>query len=234
MNTFRNKKLRQLRYRAYETRRNIIELSNFVEGSLLKELKHRRKTARVKVDAIDDEEERMFLEANHKELIEQVGEAFSILQRYALFVTAIATVERNFVLLAQAAKEILHINSDFNDRKPGVILRAIEYLEIQAGITNRSKKAVKLIEDLVSIRNCIVHSEGCIYERNEAEMIRIRKFITEIPTIEETSGKIIKLLPGFVENMTHSIYTFFQVLHSAVENKAQQIDPADQAQAPGR
>jgi len=64
-----------------------------------------------------------------------------------------ATIERNFVLLVQAAKEILHINSDFNDRKSGVILRAIEYLEMQAGITNRSKKSVKLMKDLVSIRN---------------------------------------------------------------------------------
>jgi len=213
MNTFHNKKLRQLSYRAYETRRNIIELSNFVDESLQKELRHRKETARIKVNAIDDEE-RLFLEANHKELIEQVGETFSRLQRYALFVTAMATIERNFVLLVQAATEILHINSDFNDRKPGVILRAIEYLEIQAGITNRSKKAVKLMRDLVSIRNCIVHSEGCISERDDAEMIR--NFIKEIPTIEETSGEIIKLLPGFVENMTHSIYTFFQVLHSAL------------------
>ena len=232
MNTFHNKKLRQLSYRAYETRRNIIELSNFVDESLQKELKHRKETARIKVNAIDDEEERLFLEANHKELIEQVGETFSRLQRYALFVTAMTTIERNFVLLVQAAKEILHINSDFNDRKPGVILRAIEYLEMQAGITNRSKKAVKLMRDLVSIRNCIVHSEGCFSERDDAEMIR--NFIKEIPTIEETSGEIIKLLPGFVENMTHSIYTFFQVLHSAVEKKAQQIAPADPAQAPGR
>jgi len=220
MNTFHNKKLRQLSYRAYETRRNIIELSNFVDESLQKELRHRKETARIKVNAIDDEE-RLFLEANHKELIEQVGETFSRLQRYALFVTAMATIERNFVLLVQAATEILHINSDFNDRKPGVILRAIEYLEIQAGITNRSKKAVKLMRDLVSIRNCIVHSEGCISERDDAEMIR--NFIKEIPTIEETSGEIIKLLPGFVENMTHSIYTFFQVLHSALEKKAQHL-----------
>lgn len=233
MNSRYNKELRQVSYRAYETKRNIIELSLLIEKSLQKELKHREKTAKFEIDAIEDEYDRFFQEAIHKDLIDQIGETFSRLQTYALFTTAMATIERNFVLLIQATKNTLHIDSEFSDRKHGVILRAINYLEKQAGIKiNRFRNSIKLMKDLVSIRNCIVHSEGCLADRNDAE--DIRKFIEKIPTIEESSGEILKLLPGFVENMTHSIYTFFELLISSVEEKAQQINPADPAQAPGR
>ena len=233
MNSRYNKELRQVSYRAYETRRNIIELSVLIEKSLQKELKRREKIARLEIDTREDEYERSFQEAIHKELIEQIGETFSRLQRYALFTTAMATIERSFVLLIQATKNTLHIDSEFSDRKPGVILSAINYLEMQAGIqTNRFRNSIKLMKDLVSIRNCIVHSEGCLTDRNDAE--DIREFIVKIPTIEESTGEILKLLPEFVENMTHSIYTFFELLISSVEEKAQQINPVDPAQAPGR
>ena len=227
-----NKELRKVSYKAYETRKDIIELSALIEKSLQKELKRRKKIARIDIAAREDEYEQLFQEAVHKDLIEQVGETFSRLQRYALFTTAIATIERNFVLLIQATSNTLNINSEFSDRYSGVIARAIKYLEKEAGIkTNRFKNSIKLIKDLISIRNCIVHAEGCLANRKEAQ--EIRKFVCGIPTIEESPGEILILLPGFVENMTHSIYTFFQVLVSAVEEKAQQINASDPAQAPG-
>jgi len=218
--------LSRIRHRAYETRKDIIELSRLIEEALQHELARRREAANEEIDAAEDEEDRLFLAANHEEMVEQVGETFSRLQRYALFTTSMATIERNFVLLCRAAKELLTLDSEFDDSKPGVIQRAVEYLEKQAGLsTNRIANYTLLAQKLVSIRNCIVHSNGCIAERKDAK--KIRDFIQEIPTIEESNGEMLKLLPGFVENMTHSMHLLFERLFRGVKEKAQPATSRD-------
>lgn len=212
--------LSSVQHRAYKTRKDIIELSHLVEEALQQEMARRTEMANEEIGAAEDEAERVFLEANHEDLIEQVTVTFSRLQRYALFTTAMSTTERNFVLLCRAAKALLPLGSEFDDRKPGVIQRTIEYLEKQVGIsTIRFKNYILLAQNLVSIRNCIVHSDGRITERKDA--IKIRDFIQEIPTIEASDGEMIMLLPGFVENMTHSMHLLFDRLFQSLKEKAQ-------------
>ena len=71
-----NKELREVSYKAYETRKDIIELSALIEKSLQKELKRRKKNARIDIAAREDEYEQLFQEAVHKDLINKLVRLF--------------------------------------------------------------------------------------------------------------------------------------------------------------
>jgi hypothetical protein len=127
-------------------------------------------------------------------------------------------VEANVVAYCRAARRLIGLQDDFDDRKPGVIARGVQYLEDKAKIdTVRFRYYICLADDLVRVRNCIVHSEGSLKNRKDAD--QIKAFVKGIPTISVDDHGRIVLKHGFVENSTHEMQNFLNRLHDGMRKR---------------
>lgn len=216
--------LSAMRHKAHDDRERLEELSRFVERALHAERKRRKATADREVQKITDEYDAGFCAACHAEDIFQVEVDFPRLQRYALVASMMGMVEANVVGFCRAARRIFAIADEFNDHAPRVIARGVQYLERNAGVdTSRFRYYVNLAEDLSRIRNCIVHSEGSLKNRKDAD--EIKAFAKPITTLVVDSHD--RLLPkqGFVENSTHEMHDFLNRLHDALRKRLDAQQP---------
>ena len=207
--------LNAMRHKAQDDRRRLEELSRLVERTLPAERKRRNATAGREIQKTTDEYDAWFLAECHAEDIYQVEVDFPRLQRYALVVSMMGMVEANVVGFCRAARRIFAIADEFNDLTPRVIARGVQYLERYAGVdTARFRCYVNLAEDLSRVRNCIVHSEGSLKNRTDADMIKA--FVKTIPSLVVDDHD--RLLPkqGFVENSTHEMHNLLNRLHDAL------------------
>lgn len=210
--------LSAMHHKAHNDRERLEELSWFVERALHSECKRRKATAERKVQKITDEYDAGFCAACHAEDIFQVEVDFPRLQRYALVASMMGMVEANVVRFCRVARRIFAITDEFNDHAPRVIARGVQYLERNTGVdTLRFRYYVNLAEDLSRVRNCIVHSEGFLKNRKDAD--EIKAFAKSIPTLVIDDHD--RLLPkqGFVENSTHEMNNFLDRIHDALRKK---------------
>ncbi len=165
------------------------------------------------------EDERYFLAECYAEDLQKTEEVFPRIQRYSLFITAMSMIEGSIVILCRGAKQIFNLNDELNTKKSNVINRGIKYLEEKLGIsTNEYKDYIDFVDSLRKIRNCIVHSEGRVSERNDESAIRC--FVSTIPTLEIDKFDRILILEGFIDSSTHTANLLIQRLFDSVRSKA--------------
>jgi len=226
MKTIGVKVLLSARYeKASRDRERFEELLSFVEDALHTERKRRKSYATQKLSALNNENDASLLAEFYAEDIFQVEIDFPRLQRYALFVSLMSMVETNIIGLCRITRRIFSISKDFKNNSPGVITRGVDYLKKQVGIdTSQFKYYIDLSQNLYRIRNCIVHAEGSLKNRNDAGTIK--DFIKITTALDIDKRERIVLNKGFIENCAQEMYTFFDRLYCALPKKFndQQID----------
>lgn len=209
--------------KAHSDIRRLQELSAFIECTLSREQNRRTSKAKKKLCAESDEYDQAFLVACYAEDMFQIERDFPRIQRYALFVSAMGSLEAGIVSLCRAAKQIYNISEDFNEREPRVVVRGIRFLQDNVGIdTSRDQCYITLAGDLQKIRNCITHSGGNLKDRKDAE--DIRKFVVAKRTIGIDQYDSLLLQAGFVNKMTHGMRTLLDRLYESVSKKMQSND----------
>ena len=208
------------RNKVYRDRERFEELSRFVEGSLLAELKRRKDHAIRELDGVSDEFEASFLAECHAEDIFLIERDFPRIQRYALFVSLMGIGEANVVRLCRTAQRIFDISEAFNARSPQVISRGIAFLTRGTNIdTSRLSHFTDITENLPLLRNCIAHSEGSLRYRKGDEAELIRQYIASRQNAKVDEQDRIVLQEGFVEGTNHQMNAFLVDLHDTVKNK---------------
>jgi len=204
--------------KASRDRERLEELSNFVEDALHTERKRRESDAAKKLSAVHDKNEASLLAEFYAEDIFQVETDFPRLQRYALFVSLMSMVEANVFGLCRTARRIFTISKDFKINYSPGIEQGVKYLENQVEIdTSKFKDYIILSQNLIHIRDCIVHAEGSLKNRNKASTIK--DFIKSTTTLDIDRRERIVLNKGFVETSTKEMHKFFNCLFSALVKK---------------
>ena len=194
------------------------DLSFLVENFLEKEYKSILARADEEITDELPEDEKYFLIGCYSVDIQKIEKVFPRIQRYSLFVTAMSMIEGSIITLCRGAKQIFNIEEEFNTKKPNVINRGIKYLEDHLGInTVRYKGYVDFVDSLRKVRNCIIHSEGVVSERNDES--DIRNFISGIPTIGIDINDRIVISNGFVDKSMHTANLLIQRLFDSIKKK---------------
>lgn len=191
--------------------RNLEDLTVLVERALKDELAHRTKTAERAIARATDQDQQDFLAASYADGIVQVEADFPRIQRYALFTTAMCLVESSITELCGVAQRLGLAAEAFSSRRPHVVVRGIDYLQGRAALDiSLHRDLVELASCLVSLRNCIVHDNGEVRERDDAQ--RIRAFVARVPTLRTDARDRLELKSGFIEHMSHQMHMLIDIL----------------------
>lgn len=161
----------------------------------------------------------------------QLQEEFPRLQRYALFTTAMATVEANVVALCHTLKDIMSLTIDYKKPRTNIVSNSINYLKEHAKFDiTRISDDINRMDMFRRIRNCIVHTEGKNTDPNPEE---IQSYCDSKPTLFIDKNNLIILLDGFVSIALHLIRQFFNGLIEK-SKKALEAQLANSADPKGR
>ena len=106
------------------------------------------------------QDERDYLDGWYENDFLQLQEEFPRLQRYALFTTAMATVETNVVALCHTLKDNMSLTINYKKPHANIVSNSINYLKKHAQVDiTRISYDIDKMDMLRRIRNCIVHSE---------------------------------------------------------------------------
>lgn len=197
---------------------DIKELSLLTEQALKKEYKSIIARAnKPNTDGLS-EFDKQFIAECYAEDIGKVQDIFPRILRYSLFITAMSNLEGDIVSLCRGSKQLFLILEDFNVKAPNVINRGIDYLKKHVGITtDKYMHYIDLTENYKRVRNCIVHSEGDVSERDDEPLLR--KFISEIPTLAIDRYNRIIIHEGFVNNSIHSTQLLLNRILDSIKEK---------------
>ena len=215
----RRVRLRCLRSIFYDEVAYIKELTSLTEHFLKEEYQSIIDRADKEITKDLPEFENRFIAECYAEDVDKIQEVFPRILRYSLFVTSMTKLECAIVSLCKGTKHIFGLSDDFSPKPPYVISRGLEYLKDQLGInTEKFRHYIELMEKYRMVRNCIVHSEGDITERDKDEPL-LRQFIAESPTLDIDRHNRIILLEGFVTGAAHTSDLLWERLLNAIKEK---------------
>jgi len=193
--------LRQVQSIALSNFPDFDELLERMEYFLRRERKSIIKRAREEVTNELPNDVASSLWENYGVELGQFEDTFPRILRYSLFTMLMSMTEASIVTLCGGARQILKLEESFNQRKSDVINRGIKkYLKKHLHIdTSGYTELIGFVDSLRNLRNCIVHSEGCIAWRTKAEEAELRKFIGSTSTLEINHYEQIVILEGFLE-----------------------------------
>jgi len=156
------------------------------------------------------QEEKDYLDGWYENEFIQLQEEFPRLQRYALFTTAMATVEANLVALCNTLQDIMSLAVVYKKPRNNIVANSIAYLREHAKVDlTRISYDIEQMDMLKRLRNCIVHSEG---ENTDSKPEEIKAYCDRLPTLSMDKKNRIILLEGFVPIALHLIRQFFDGL----------------------
>jgi len=188
---------------------NLEELSKLIEDAITRECAAlAKKIEAEKADLSHDEKE--YLDGWYEDDFLQLQEDFPRLQRYALFTTAMASVEANIVALCHVIKGNMMLTVDFKKPHSNIVSNSLNYLKKQAVVDmTRISHDIQNLDMFRRIRNCIVHSEG---KNTDFDPEQIRDYCNSIPTLSIDNNNRIILSEDFVSIALHIIRQFFDGL----------------------
>ena len=188
---------------------NLEELSRLIEEAIIRECTALSENIEAK-KANRSQDEKDYLDGWYENEFLQLQEEFPRFQRYALFTTAMATVEANVVALCYTLKDIMLLPVDYIKPRTNIVSNSINYLKEHANIDiTRISYDIENMDMFRRIRNCIVHSEG---ENTDSNPEEIQVYCERIPTLSIDKNNRIILLDGFVSIALHLIHQFFDGL----------------------
>lgn len=189
-----------------------LELSMFVEDSL--ESQYNKIISELDSFQVNDVEQTTNIAEFYADDILLFREEFPRLQRYALFVSLVSMVEANIIRLCNVASRVFPISKKFNSNGPSVIRRGITFLEDNIGIDiSRLSKYIFIAQNLVYIRNAIVHSQGSFKNRKEKD--DLIKFIKNKKYLGIERHEKIVLKKGSIEYYAFKMHLFNKLLEKA-------------------
>lgn len=193
-------------------------LCKFLEEAIRKEAKRRHAWARRQGKNCEGEEERGFNSVSIDHSLFEVKRDFPRIVRYSLLVSMMGTTESCLVRLCRAAHASLKIKVKFKEKGPDVIQRALEYLQVEAGLnTSRMRYRKELADSLRKLRNSIVHSAGCIKGRPDES--HTRAFAKPGVGVEIDKWSNIVLSDRFVMNNTGGMKHLVLQLHGKLKRR---------------
>jgi len=199
----------RIKFKTSDDISNLEELSRLIEEAITRECSALAEKIEAK-KANRSQDERDYLDGWYENDFLQLQEEFPRLQRYALFTTAMATVEANVVALCYTLKDIMSLTVDYKKPRTNIVSNSINYLKEHAKVDmTRISHDIDKMDMFRRIRNCIVHSEGKNTDPNPEE---IRNYCDSIPTLSIDKNNRIILSEGFVSIALHLIRQFFNSL----------------------
>jgi hypothetical protein len=193
-------------------------LCEFLEEAIRKEVKRRQAWARRQRKHCKGEEERAFNSVAIDDSLFEVKRDFPRIVRYSLLVSMMSTTESCLVRLCRVAHSSLKIKVKFKEACRDVIRRALEYLQVDAGLdTSRMRYHKELADSLRMLRNPIVHSAGCIKGRSDES--HIRAFTKPGVGVKIDKRSNIVLLDRFVMNNTRGMKQFIIQSHAKLKKQ---------------
>jgi hypothetical protein len=188
---------------------NLEELSRLIEEAIKRECSAlSKKIEAEKSNRLQDEKD--YLDGWYENEFLQLQVEFLRLQRYALFTTAMATVEANVVALCHTLQDIMRLTVVYKKPRTNIVSNSINYLKEHAKVDmTRSSYDINKMDMLRRLRNCIVHSEG---ENTDTNPEEIKSYCDSIPTLSIDKNDRIFLSEGFVPIALHLIRQFFNGL----------------------
>ena len=198
---------------------NLEELSRLIEEAIKRECSALSEKIEAE-KANRSQHEKDYLDGWYEDEFIQLQEEFPRLQRYALFTTAMATVEANMVALCHTLQESMSLTVDYKKPHSNIVSNSINYLKEHAKVdVTRISRDIDEIDMLRRVRNCIVHSEG---ENTDPKPEEIKSYCDRIPTLSINEKNRIILSEGFVSIALHLIRLFFTGL---IEKSKKELEP---------
>ncbi|MEX5218342.1 MAG: hypothetical protein NW701_10995 [Nitrospira sp.] len=195
----------------------LISLCEFLEDALAKEAGQRQiEAAQLRIQG--NEEEQGFNSVAIDDNLFEIERDFPRIVRYSLLKTLMSTTEACLVRLCRVARKEYNIQEDVNNRGPGVIPKAIEYLQDKVHInSSRQKSEKELLTNLIYLRNAVTHADGCIDGRDDEQ--KIVEFAAKSSELIQIKDKTIILLDRFIAGHAHVLRTFVDGFHAKFRRK---------------
>lgn len=206
----RTMKFSLLRSKIHHDLSNCLELNKMIEKFLVSERKRLGEKFCKEATGLCEEEKDYLLGWYDSDFI-QLQEVFPRLQRCSLFVTTFSSFESNLIALCRAMAELLTLETTYSKpRSRSIDDDALEFLEQRCLVKmKRILPYRETISKLRRLRNCIVHGDGKLNDRNPNEL---KVFFSKMPSILINDRDVIILRKGFVEIVIHEIKNFFEML----------------------
>ena len=175
------------------------EVVEFTEGNLRSEMAHLEERVAQRLDGMAAEEKQQAAEWYVDDFF-RVDKVYPEIQRRALFTTLMSMTESNLLLgcrMCERAFEFPHeFKADKQSRKR-IIVQAMEYLRANLAIgAGAIEPHWKLVNDLWSMRNALVHSDGFARPKDRGPF---EAFCKTTPAFEVDHLNRIVLKKGSVE-----------------------------------
>ena len=206
-------------------------LSKFVEDALDSQHRLIESEATILLKEAKDEEDVAGLMDYFADDLSLYRDKFPLIQRYALMVSLLSMAEANMTRLCLTYATIFSINDKFNIYKLGVINRGLKYLEHYICLqTTKLGKSISLIQNLVLIRNAIVHSQGSLKYRKDAH--QIKEFIRHKKYLGIDRHDRIILKKGAIEHYSNEIHKFYKLLEINLSERFREFIDKDDLNKP--
>lgn len=198
----KNNAIAALRYRIRYEFDSISRITEISERAIAEEQQRRKEAVESELAKFEPgSDDYFFTQGFYQDDLLRVAEDIPRVFRYAILAGMMSLVESSFVRLIRLVQDSSGHQFAFDEKKPGVINRAIRYLEKHANVNASKISSLDTLRDLVLIRNCIVHNEGIIDRCKGKD--KIRGYIASNPSSTENEKGSIFLDSNFVRNHRH-------------------------------
>jgi hypothetical protein len=195
------------------------QLTDMSELYLKKEAGRLEKRVSRELKALSSEEEKDYMTGWYTDEFVRLDKVYPNIQRRSLFITLMCMAEADLLFACESCRRAFRIRGKF--KKKGnrrVIEQALSYLCKNLTIRERTIKPYwESLQDLWSIRNALVHSDG---KPKGSELQKISEFSAPIPTLELDNENRVIIKEGGVHMALHQVHLFFsRLLEEIKKNK---------------